>query len=72
MQTPLAIARQAPLSMGFSRQEYLSGLPYPPPGNLPDPGIEPTFPVAPELQMGSLLLSYWKNKKKPRRTRNHP
>ena len=34
-------ARQAPLSMGFSRQEYWSGLPCPPPGDLPDPGIEP-------------------------------
>ena len=35
------IARQAPLSMGFSRQEYCSGLPCPPPGDLPNPGIEP-------------------------------
>ena len=35
------VARQAPLSMGFSRQEYWSGLPCPPPGDLPDPGIEP-------------------------------
>ena len=35
------VAHQAPLSMGFSRQEYLSGLPFPSPGNLPDPGIEP-------------------------------
>ena len=34
-------AHQAPLSMGFSRQEYWSGLPYPPPGDLPNPGIEP-------------------------------
>ena len=34
------VARQAPLSMGFSRQEYWSGLPRPSPGNLPDPGIE--------------------------------
>ena len=34
---------QAPLSMGFSRQEYWSGLPYPSPGDLPDPGIEATF-----------------------------
>ena len=33
--------RQAPLSMGFSRQEYRSGLPFPSPGDLPDPGIEP-------------------------------
>ena len=36
-----AAAYQAPLSMGFSRQEYWSGLPFPSPGNLPDPGIEP-------------------------------
>ena len=35
------VAHQAPLSMGFSRQEYWSGLPCPPPGNLPDPGIKP-------------------------------
>ena len=36
--TPWTVARQAPLSMGFSRQEYWSGLPCPPPGDLPDPG----------------------------------
>ena len=36
------VARQAPLSMGFSRQEYWSGLPCPPPGDLPYPGVEPT------------------------------
>ena len=36
---------QAPLSMGFSRQEYWSGLPFPSPGNLPDPGIEPRSPT---------------------------
>ena len=40
---------QAPLSMGFSRQEYGSGLPCPPPGDLPDPGIEPTFLRSPSL-----------------------
>ena len=39
--TPWTVARQAPLSMGFSRQEYWSGLPCPPPGDLPVPGIEP-------------------------------
>ena len=43
------IARQTPLSMEFSRQEYLSGLPFPAPGGLPDPGIEPASPVAPSL-----------------------
>ena len=40
--TPWTAAHQAPLPMGFSRQEYWSGLPCPPPGDLPDPGIEPT------------------------------
>ena len=39
--TPWTVARQAPLSIGFSRQEYWSGVPCPPPGNLPDPGIKP-------------------------------
>ena len=46
------VAHQAPLSMGFSRQEYWSGLPCPPPGDLPIPGIEPGFPA---LQEDSLL-----------------
>ena len=54
--TPCTVARQALLSMGFSRQEYWSGLPCPPPpGDLPDPGIEPGSPA---LQGDSLLLSY--------------
>ena len=39
--TPWTVAHQAPLCMRFSRQEYWSGLPCPPPGHLPDPGIEP-------------------------------
>ena len=42
---PWAIASQAPLSLGFSRQEYWSGLPFPPPGDLPHPGIKPMFPA---------------------------
>ena len=52
--TPWTIACQAPLSMsmGFSRQEYWSGLPFPSPGDLPNPGIEPKFPA---LQADSLL-----------------
>ena len=41
------IAQQAPLSKGFSRQQDWSGLPCPPPGDLPDPGIEPTFLMSP-------------------------
>ena len=40
-----AVAHQDPLSMGFSRQEYWSGLPCPPPGDLPNPGIKPRFPT---------------------------
>ena len=43
--TPWTVAHQAPLSMGFSRQEYWSGLPFPSPGDIPDPGIEPRSPV---------------------------
>jgi len=42
--TPWTVAHQAPLSMGFSRQEYWSGLPFPSPGGLPDQGIEPRSP----------------------------
>ena len=49
--TPWTVACQAPLSMRFSRQEYWSGLPFPSPGDLPDPGIEPG---APALQADSL------------------
>ena len=45
------IAHQVPLSMGFSRQEYWSGLPFPPPRHLPNPGMEP---VSPALQIESL------------------
>ena len=43
--TPWTVAQQAPLSMGFPKQEYWSGLPHPSPGDLPDPGIEPTSPA---------------------------
>ena len=50
------IARQAPLSMGFCRQEYWSGLPFPPPGDLPDPGIEPVSLISPALAGTVLIL----------------
>ena len=43
--TPWTVAHQAPLSLGFSRQEHWSGLPFSPPGHLPDPGIEPSSPA---------------------------
>ena len=49
--TPWTVAREAPLSMGFSRQEYWSGLPFPSPGDVPNPGIEPGSPA---LQADSL------------------
>ena len=42
---PWTVARQAPLSMGFPRQEYWSGLPFPSSGDLPEPGIEPVSPA---------------------------
>ena len=42
--TPWTVAFQAPLSVGFPRQEYCSGLPFPSPGDLPGPGIKPVFP----------------------------
>ena len=49
---PRTVARQAPLSMAFSRQEYWSGLPFPSPGDLPNPGIEPSSPT---MQADALL-----------------
>ena len=51
--TPWTVAHQAPLSMGFSRHEYWSGLPSPSPGDLPDPGIEPR---SSSLQADALAL----------------
>ena len=56
--TPWTVARQAPLSMGFPRQECWSGLPFPSPGDLPDPGMEPASPVAPALAGGFFTLSH--------------
>jgi len=55
--TPWTVACQAPLSVGFSRQEYWSGLPFPPPGDLPNPGIEPISPVSPALAGGFFTTS---------------
>ena len=68
--TPWTVAYQAPQFMEFSRQEYWTGLPFPSPGDLPNPGIEPTSPA---LQAGALrpeppgkpvrtklgLINYW-------------
>ena len=56
--TPWTVAHHASLSMGFSRQEYCSGLPFAFPGDLPNPGIEPASPA---LQANSLPLSHWED-----------
>ena len=56
LQPPWTIAQQAPLSMEFPRKEYWHGLPFPSPGYLPNPRIEPTSPVSPALQADSLPL----------------
>ena len=56
--TPWTVAHQAPLPVGFSRQEYRSGLLCPSPGDLPDPGIKSLSPAAHALQADSLLLSH--------------
>ena len=54
--TPSSEALQAPLSMGFPRQEYWSGLPFHSPGDIPDPGIESGSPA---WQVDSLPLGHW-------------
>ena len=54
---PMCVTCQAPLSMGFSRQEYWSGLPFPSPGDLPDPGIEFTSFMSPDI--GRRVLYHW-------------
>ena len=54
--TPWTIGHQVPLSMGFFRQAYWSGLPFPPPGDLPDPGIEPASPAFPASRADSFWL----------------
>ena len=58
--TPWTVACQAPLSMGFSRQGYWSGVPFPIPGDFPNPGIKP----ASALQADSSLLSHQANPEK--------
>ena len=50
--TPWPVARQAPLSIEFSRQEYWSGLPFPSLGDLPNPGIKSAYPASPALAGG--------------------
>ena len=60
--TPWTVAHQAPLSMEFSRQEYWSGLPFPSPEDLPNPGIKPRSPA---LQADSLPLYSLRNPIRP-------
>ena len=55
--TPWTVAHQAPLPMGFSRQEYWSGLLCPPPGDLPNPGIKPMSLMSPALAGGFFTTS---------------
>ena len=64
--TPWTVSPQASLSMEFSRQGYWSGLPFPSPGDLPDPGIEPGSPALqadslPLSHQGATFLIWWKN-----------
>ena len=54
-ETPWTIVHQAPLSMGFFRHDYWSGLPFPSPGNLPHPGVEPKSPGSPALAGGFFI-----------------
>ena len=63
---PWTVAHQAPPSMGFSRQEYWTGLPFPSPGDLPDPGIEPGSPALEANGLtseppGKPIRDYWRN-----------
>ena len=57
--TSWTVGHQPPLFMEFSRQEYWSGLPCRPPGDLPEPGIEPAFPASPALRADILPLNHW-------------
>ena len=65
---PWTIARQAPLSMGFLKQEYWSGLPFPSPGNLSDPGIKPTSPA---LQVVSYISGRFFTAEPPGKTKKN-
>ena len=67
------VAHQAPLSMGFSRQEYWSGLSFPPPGDIPDPGFEPASFISPALGGRFFTTSTtWEAQYNPRTcTNNH-
>ena len=59
LRDPTDCIQQAPLSIGFSWQEYWSGLPFPPPEDFPDPGIEPMSPASPALHADCLPPRQW-------------
>ena len=63
--TPWTVAHQTPLSMGFFRQEYWSGLPCPPAGDLPDPGIELASCMSPALANSLFTSSYTAKQRQP-------
>ena len=64
------VTHQSPLPMGFSRQEYWSGLPRPPPGDLPDPGIDPTSLKSSALAGGLFTTAtIWETQRSPRELR---
>ena len=66
------VAHQAPLFMGFPRQEYWSGWPFPPPGDLQDPGIELTPPASSALAADSLLLCHLGSPLEASHRESHP
>ena len=69
LEAPWTAARQAPLSMGFFRQEYWSGLPFPAPGDLPNLGMEPEFLASPALAGRFFTISTaWEVPKKAKGT----
>ena len=66
--TPWTVARQAPLSEGFPRQEHWGGLPFPSAGHLPAPGTEPASPASPALAAG--LFAAWEAQREEQRRLN--
>ena len=70
--TPWTVAHQVPLSMEFSRQEYWSGVPFHPSGDLPEPGIKPVSPASPALAGGSLQIRPGKKKNPAKRAQHCP
>ena len=74
MSESLGPNEQPPLSMGFSRQEYWSGFPFPPPGDLPDPGIKPRSLMSPAVAGGffSTSATWEAPQRQPDESKNYP